>query len=84
MNPCSLQGTNGFNPDSRTDRRIDHIFVSPGMEVKNYGVLTETYRSEKTGGDTYKSGNFPKEIDLHEYQARTLSDHFPVIIKVQL
>ena len=52
--------------------------------MKNYGVLTETYRSEKTGGDTYKSGNFPKEIDLHEYQARTLSDHFPVIIKVQL
>ena len=75
---------NGFNPDSRTDSRIDHIFVSPGMEVKNYGVLTETYRTEKTGGDTYKSGNFPKEIDLHEYQARTLSDHFPVIIKVQL
>lgn len=74
---------NGFDPDAMTDSRIDHIFVSPGINVRNYGVLTETYRSE-TGGDSYKSGNFPEEINLHKYRARTPSDHFPVIIKVQL
>ena len=74
---------NGFNPNAMTDSRIDHIFVSNGTEVTNYGVLTETYRSE-TGGDSYKSGNFPEEISLHRYQARTPSDHFPVIIKVRL
>lgn len=74
---------NGFDPDAMTDSRIDHIFVSPGINVRNYGVLTETYRSE-TGGDSYKSGNFPEEISLHKYRARTPSDHFPVIIKVQL
>ena len=75
---------NGFDPDSFTGSRIDHVFVSPGMEVKNYGVLTETYRSGIDGGSSYKSGNLPKEIDLHEFQARTPSDHFPVIIKVRL
>ncbi len=74
---------NGFNPDAKTDSRIDHIFVTPGIEVMNYGVLTETYRSENDG-DSYKSGNFPKEISLQRHQARIPSDHFPVIIKVQL
>lgn len=76
---------NTFNPEAFTHSRIDHIFVSPSLEVNNYGVLTETYRSEtEEGSEGYKSGNFPKEVTLHKYQARTPSDHFPVIIRVTL
>lgn len=76
---------NTFNPEAFTGSRIDHIFVSPDMKVCNYGVLTETYRSETSGSsEGYKSGNFPKEVTLHKYQARVPSDHFPVIIRVEL
>ena len=76
---------NKFDPNSFTSSRIDHIFVTPSVKVSNYGVLTETYRDETEGSDKgYGSGNFPKEIKLHDYQARTPSDHFPVIIRVTL
>jgi len=32
-----------FDPDAKTGSRIDHIFVSPGFAVDNYGVLTDGY-----------------------------------------
>ena len=42
----AINGTfNDFDPNSFTESRIDHIFVSPSFQVKRYGVLTDTYRS---------------------------------------
>ena len=38
--------TNSFNPDHYTDRRIDHIFVSPRFKVHDYAVLTPNYWKE--------------------------------------
>ena len=37
---------NGFHPDRKTDSRIDHLFLTKEFEVKKYGILTDTYRSE--------------------------------------
>ena len=73
--------TNSFNPNLKTDSRIDHVFISKQFTVKKYGVLTDTYRSEVSESQKeIKSGNFPKEVSLHKYQARTPSDHFPVMV----
>lgn len=37
---------NGFNPDRKTDSRIDHVFVSPCFNVMRYGILTNCYWSD--------------------------------------
>lgn len=75
----ALNGTfNNFKPDMKTDSRIDHVFVSPFFTVERYGVLTDTYRTEIEGSEAQQSGNFPKEVSLTRYVARTPSDHFPV------
>ena len=41
---------NRFDPDIKTFRRIDYLFVTPGFRVLRYGILTDTYRSEIPGG----------------------------------
>ena len=76
---------NSFNPNVFTTSRIDHIFVSPGTQVTNYAVLTETYRAElKLGGEQVEGRDMPKEVSLQRYIAKEPSDHFPVFIKVEL
>ena len=54
----------GWDPNSYTSNRIDHVFVTPNFKVERYGILTDTYRTknEATGS----------------YEARIPSDHFPV------
>ncbi len=69
---------NNFKPELFTGSRIDHVFVSPDFTVERYGVLTDTYRTKIEGNKAEKSGNFPKEVSLTKYVARTPSDHFPV------
>ncbi len=72
---------NDFNPNSKTDSRIDHIFLTDNFKVLKYGILTDTYRSENKG--EFNSNAAPKEIKLQENSARCPSDHFPVMIEVQ-
>ncbi|MDO5571823.1 MAG: endonuclease/exonuclease/phosphatase family protein [Bacteroidales bacterium] len=62
---------NNFNPGLKTNKRIDHIFLTKDFKVKKYGVLTDTYRSEK---ENQNKGGY----------ARTPSDHFPVMISVEV
>ena len=81
----ALDGTaNGFDPNSFTTSRIDHVFVSPEARVIRYGVQTDTYRTKTPEAEKYANGNFPKEISFQAYQARTPSDHFPVKVILQL
>lgn len=61
---------NGFDPDRRTFRHIDYLFVTPGFRVLRYGILTDTYRTEETSGGQTK------------FRARTPSDHFPVQVEL--
>lgn len=69
---------NDFKTDSKTDSRIDHVFVSKAFTVERYGVLTDTYRREVPGSKAESSGNFPDEVSLVKYECRMPSDHFPV------
>lgn len=81
----ALDGTaNGFDPNSFTTSRIDHVFVSPQTRVIRYGVLTDTYRTMTPEAQKYENGNFPKEISFQAFQARTPSDHFPIKVILQL
>lgn len=73
---------NAFDPNLMTESRIDHIFVTPDVNVLSYAVLTDTYRSKKGEGEDVKKGDFPEELSFKAYEARLPSDHFPVTIKV--
>ncbi len=75
---------NGFNPNNKTESRIDHVFVSKNFSVERYGILTDTYRTKVENSKPLQDGNFPKEVSLEKYQARTPSDHFPVKVVLSL
>ncbi|MDP4238215.1 MAG: endonuclease/exonuclease/phosphatase family protein [Bacteroidota bacterium] len=75
----ALNGTfNNFDPNIKTDSRIDHIFVTSDFRVARYGVLTDTYRISAGNTKEIKSGNFPSEVSFQQHLARVPSDHFPV------
>ncbi|WP_080902640.1 endonuclease/exonuclease/phosphatase family protein [Parabacteroides sp. Marseille-P3160] len=76
---------NGFHVDRKTDSRIDHLFLTKEFEVEKYGILTDTYRSEADGNSQREqNANFPKEVSMQKYVARTPSDHFPIMIVVSV
>lgn len=56
---------NGFDPDRKTFRHIDYVFVTPGFRVLRYGILTDTYRSEEPVGSA------------KPFRARTPSEPLP-------
>ncbi|MBN9295422.1 MAG: endonuclease/exonuclease/phosphatase family protein [Filimonas sp.] len=75
LSPVKLatNGTfNNFDANSFTASRIDHIFVSKNFNVKRYGILTDTYRTNENPED--RKG----------WVARTPSDHYPVLIEVEV
>lgn len=75
---------NGFHADRKTESRIDHLFLTKEFKVEKYGILTDTYRSETAeSAEKEQNGNFPKEVSMQKYSARTPSDHFPVMIVVE-
>ena len=79
----ALNGTfNNFEPDLKTESRIDHIFVTTNFKVLRYGVLTDSYRSKVKNGKKIKSVDFSKEVSLQQYQVRLPSDHYPVEIEL--
>ena len=75
---------NNFNTQAYTKERIDHIFLSPEFRVNKYGILTDTYRLHTEGDETEELANFPKDVSLSTSSARVPSDHFPVMIRIQM
>ena len=75
---------NSYHTDEYTTSRIDHVFVTPGVKIRKYGVLTDTYRTDD--GDTahVELGDAPGEIVAHKFTPRTPSDHFPVVVELTL
>ncbi|MBQ0158089.1 MAG: endonuclease/exonuclease/phosphatase family protein [Bacteroidales bacterium] len=74
---------NAYNPDLKTDSRIDHIFVTRNFLVKHYAVMTNCYWSEVPCDETLlHSANAPKEVLLMRYERRLPSDHYPVWAKL--
>ncbi len=61
---------NDFKPNKKTDKRIDHIFVSPVFTVDDYAILTNVYWTPSTN-------------EQGKYDIRIPSDHYPVIAEIQ-
>lgn len=81
----ALNGTfNSFRPNGFTESRIDHIFVNPVIKVLRYGILTDTYRTPNEENEEVKAENAPREMRMNRYVARTPSDHFPVMVVIDI
>ena len=75
---------NSYQTDGFTTSRIDHVFVTPDVHVEKYGVLTDTYRTPEEDDVDVKPGDAPAELKMKRYKARVPSDHFPVLVRVEL
>ncbi|MCM1348357.1 MAG: endonuclease/exonuclease/phosphatase family protein [Firmicutes bacterium] len=76
---------NSYHTDDFTTSRIDHVFVTPGVTINRYGVLTDTYRTDDS--DNAKRSELsaaPGEIEARKFTPRTPSDHFPVMVVLTL
>ncbi|PRY11674.1 endonuclease/exonuclease/phosphatase family metal-dependent hydrolase [Pontibacter ummariensis] len=49
---------NGFNINIKSDKRIDHIFLTPHFKTKRYGILTDSYQGQ------LPSDHFPVAIEV--------------------
>ena len=66
---------NSFDTDLYTDSRIDHIFVSPSINVDAYGILTNSYWTpDNDSSELMKGHDAPQEIDFSRYVRRQPSD----------
>ena len=75
---------NGFDSDNYTESRIDHVFVTPTFHILKYGVLTDSYRRMKEGNQKASVKDCPEEISIRSYESRIPSDHFPVMVKLEV
>ena len=74
---------NSFDTDLSTDSRIDHIFVSPSINVDAYGILTNSYWTpDNDSSELMKGHDAPQEIDFSRYVRRQPSDHYPVFVRI--
>jgi endonuclease/exonuclease/phosphatase family protein len=73
---------NAFNPQGYTASRLDHIFVSPKVDVKKFGVLTDSYR---TLANEMQPADFSDSftVNVASYVSRLPSDHYPVMVRVR-
>lgn len=68
----------GFNPNSFTTRRIDHIFVTNDIKVSRYGTLTYHYYRDLKGKLQEMETAAPKEIKGENREIKCPSDHYPI------
>jgi endonuclease/exonuclease/phosphatase family metal-dependent hydrolase len=74
---------NSFNPNLKTDSRIDHVFVSSSFTVDRYGILTNGYWTQSKESDKIQKGNdAPQQINFSKYEHRLPSDHYPVMVRL--
>ena len=74
---------NAFNTNYFTSSRIDHVFVSPVLNVEAYGVFTNSYWTPDETPEALQASDAPQEISFDNYVRRNPSDHYPVFVKVK-
>ena len=76
---------NSFDTELYTDSRIDHVFVSPEIQVESYGVLTNGYWvANQDSSQQLKGHDAPQEISFSKYARRQPSDHYPIFVRLSL
>lgn len=71
-----------FDPDAKTESRIDHIFVTPQFVVDKYAILTNGYWTPVDDAVSSNNHNGPSQVQVTHYRHRTPSDHYPVLAKL--
>lgn len=66
---------NGFNPRRFTNCRIDHLFVSKGVKVSRWGVLTYHYYFDKYAAEGKVA---PADIKTDKREVKCISDHYAI------
>ena len=75
---------NSFDGNLFTTSRIDHVFVSTGVQVDAYGVLTDGYWTAPDQATSQVKGHdAPVEISFDRYERRVPSDHYPVFVRLR-
>lgn len=72
---------NGFNPARFTTRRIDHIFLSKGITVSRYGVLTYHYYHDEYAAQGL---TMPADVKIENRDIKCPTDHYPVQVWITL
>ncbi len=75
---------NYFKPDFNTDCRIDHVFLSPGFKVHNYGLLTYSFWTPVEITEEMQAAIDAGQEGVVVHQQRMISDHYPVSVCVEL
>lgn len=76
---------NAYDINIYTDSRIDHVFVSPGVRVESYGILTNSYWvPNDSSSELRKAADAPQEISFSTYTRHQPSDHYPVFVRLKL
>lgn len=75
---------NRFKIDFGTESRIDHIFVSPEFKTHEYGILTHNWWSPIEVTPEMQAQIDAGVEDVVCYKARVISDHYPVVARVEL
>ena len=66
---------NSFNPLRYTTNRIDHLFVSKGIKVSRWGVLTYHYFRDKYAEQGIAA---PQEVKGENREVKCISDHYAI------
>ena len=75
---------NYFKPDFNTDCRIDHVFLSPGFKVHDYGLLTYSFWTPVEVTEEMQAAIDAGQEGVVVHQQRMISDHYPVSVCVEL
>lgn len=66
---------NSFNPQRYTTNRIDHIFVTKGIKVSRWGVLTYHYFRDKYAEQGIAA---PQKVEGEKREVKCISDHYAI------
>ena len=69
---------NSFNPRRYTTHRIDHLFVSKGVKVDRWGVLTYHYLRTPTAEEKAAAEAAPKKKRYENRDVKCISDHYAI------
>ena len=74
---------NYFKPDYKTDRRIDHVFLSPQLKALDYAVLTYSYWDEVEPDEDAKTAIASGKEGVIVHVQRLPSDHYPIGVHIE-
>ena len=69
---------NSFNPRRYTTHRIDHLFVSKGVKVSRWGVLTYHYWRTPTAEEAAANAEQWEKKKIEKRELKCISDHYAI------